>query len=121
LTGEQALTYVRARYGLEDPTNEARMRRQRQYLEILHAKSREMAAENESFIPNAALKLTNYLVSDCSGNRLEARLQRLAQYDLGDILDIEGESVKGQEYMEFYPDEDSVMQIVIECFYQEKD
>lgn len=121
LTGEQALTYVRARYGMEDPTNEARMRRQRQYLEILHAKSRQMAAENDSFIPNAALKLTNYLVSDCSGNRLEELLERLSQYDLDDILDIEGKSVKGQDFMEFYPDEDSLTQVVIECFYREKD
>lgn len=121
LTGEQALLYVRARYGMEDPTNEARMRRQRQYLEILHQKSRELAAGNDAFISRAALKLTNYLISDCSGNRLEELLERLAQYELDAILDIEGEDIKGEEFMEFYPDEDSLTQVVIECFYKEKD
>jgi LCP family protein required for cell wall assembly len=121
LTGEQALLYVRARYGMEDPTNEARMRRQRQYLELLHAKSRALAAEDDAFISRAALKLTNYLVSDCSGNRLESLLGNLAQYELDAMLDIEGESVRGEEFMEFYPDEDSLTQVVIECFYKEKD
>jgi hypothetical protein len=37
------------------------------------------------------------------------------------MLDIEGESVRGEEFMEFYPDEDSLTQVVIECFYKEKD
>lgn len=121
LTGEQALVYVRARYGMENPTNEARMRRQRQYLEILHEKSRQMAAEDDAFISRAALKLTSYLVSDCSGNRLEELLTRLSQYELNTILDIDGESIQGEEFMEFYPDEDSLTQVVIECFYKEKD
>ncbi len=121
LTGEQALCYVRSRYGLEDSTNQRRMERQKQYLEALHSKSRQLVAEDDSFIASTALKMTDYLVSDCSGNRLEALLNRLSEYDINTVLDISGNSVVGEEFMEFYPDEDSVMNIVVECFYELKD
>ena len=39
LQGEQALRYVRTRYGLEDSTNSTRMARQQQYINALYAKA----------------------------------------------------------------------------------
>jgi LCP family protein required for cell wall assembly len=120
LSGEQALTYIRSRYGMEDPTNQSRMKRQKQYLEAVYAKTREVMAEDESFLSHTALKMTEFLVSDCSGNRLESLLDRLSGYELDTILDISGENRVGEEFMEFYPDSDSVMAVVVECFYELK-
>ena len=34
---------------------------------------------------------------------------------------LDGESVKGEKYMEFYPTEDSIMKNVLELFYTKKD
>jgi len=118
LMGEQALIYVRARNGLEDATNRNRMNRQKQYLEALFDKSREKAKEDEEFISRAALKLTEYLVSDYSGNRLETLLEDLSEYSYEKTLTISGESVAGEEFMEFYPDETSKKEAVIDCFYK---
>ena len=61
--------------------------------------------------------MTDYIVSDCSGNKLETLLEKVSEYNLDTILSIDGKNVKGKEYMEFYPDMDSVKEIVVECFY----
>lgn len=118
LTGEQALLYVRSRQGLDDPTNQQRMKRQKQYLEGLYESSRRCVEQQEDFVSKAGLAMADYMVSDCSGNKLESLLTRFTEHELDDILNITGETVVGEEFMEFYPDEDSVMQTVIDCFYQ---
>lgn len=118
LTGEQALTYVRARKGLEDPSNNRRMARQKQYLEALYERSRQCSREQDGFIAKAALAMTKYLVSDENGNKLESLLSRYAERPLDTIYSLEGETIKGDEFMEFYPDPDHLMQTVIACFYE---
>lgn len=118
LTGEQAFTYVRARQGLEDPSNTRRMARQKQYLEALYERTSQCVQEKDSFVAQAALTMSDYLVSDCSGNKLEHIMSQYAQEPLDAILSINGTSVTGDVFMEFYPDEDDLMQTVIECFYQ---
>lgn len=121
LTGEQALRYVRSRYGMDDPTNINRMKRQKQYLEALYDRSVKLQQADESFIQRAALKITDYIVSDCSANRLESLLKNISEYEFDKILTIDGESVRGESYMEFYLDEASVEKIVVDCFYKVKD
>lgn len=97
------------------------MQRQRQYLDALIAQSRQKAAEEDSFISRAALKMTDYIVSDCSGNKLESLLQKVSVYDLDTILDLRGETIMGEEFLEFYPEENSVKEVVIDCFYERED
>ena len=62
--------------------------------------------------------MTDYLVSDCSGNKLESMISRFAEQPLDTILSPSGELIRGEEFMEFYPDPDELMQIVIDCFYE---
>lgn len=121
LSGEQALNYVRSRYGLDDPTNNSRMYRQRQYIKALYEKSYKLADAEEGFIQRAALKMADYIVSDCSINKLESLLEKLTTYELAEIINIQGETVEGKEFMEFYPDEAFVEKIVVDCFYKVKD
>lgn len=121
LSGTQALTYVRSRYGLEDPTNIDRMQRQKQYLEALYERARQCMAADEDFVSQAALTMTDYLVSDCSGNKLETMLSRFAENRLETIYSPEGRSVAGEQFMEFYPDAASLERIVIDCFYEKEE
>lgn len=118
LTGQQALAYVRARKGLEDPSNSHRMTRQKQYLEAVYERSRRCMQEQDNFVPKAALAITDYLVSDCSGEKLEALMTRYAEQPLNTIHSLPGELIEGEEFMEFYPDADELLQVVIECFYE---
>ena len=119
LTGEQALTYVRARGSLEDSTNVHRMERQRQYLHALHQKAKELEAVDESFLIDALFDVSVYLVSDCTVNQLSDLGNDLLEYSGGDIRTIEGEAVKGEEFMEFYADEDALRELMLELLYTE--
>ena len=117
LKGEQALNYVRTRYGLEDSTNNHRMERQRQYLEALYTKTVECIDKDERFIVDSASKLTTEMVSDLSANRLQSIAEKIVDYEFVGIRDIKGKTVMGETYFEFYPDADSIKETVVELFY----
>jgi LCP family protein required for cell wall assembly len=120
LTGDQALKYVRSRDGLDDPSNERRMVRQKQYLEALSSKTRQIISDDKSFVSKAGLEMSKFVVSDCSVNKLESYMNKLSEYDLISFLDIDGSTVVGEEFLEFYPNEASVKEVVINCFYTMK-
>lgn len=117
LTGEQALTYVRTRYGLEDSSNVRRMERQRQYLQALYGETKEHAETDKSFASTASSKLSKYMVSNCTVNQMQTIINKVVTYTTGDINKLEGESVKGEEYMEFHADEAAVKDLVVNLFY----
>lgn len=121
LTGEQALHYVRTRYGLEDSSNSTRMQRQQQYLEALYAKLRQHVDADGEFIVEATLKMADYIVSDRSVTRLQELMKKFAEYEFTGIRSMEGENIMGEKFVEFYPEEDSIEKIVIDLFYKPKD
>lgn len=121
LMGEHALNYVRTRYGLDDSTNNARMTRQRQYINELYAKTQQHLAEDSSFVEKSFLKLSSYIVSDCSANKLQSFMNKLSDYKFIEIYDIDGDVITGETFMEFYPDEESVKETTIKLFYTLKD
>lgn len=118
LMGEQALTYVRTRYGLEDPSNNTRMQRQQQYIKAFYEAVKTKADSDKNFVTTASLKITNYIVSDCSSNKLETYFEKMQNYKFNNILDFKGETKKGESFMEFYPDEEVLKQNVINLFYE---
>ena len=120
LTGEQAMTYIRSREGMETPTHANRLVRQKQYLNALFKKGQQCSKENEAFAAKAAAKVSEYMISDCNANKLESFLNKISTYTMNEVKDIEGEYKQGEEFMEYYPEEDSVLNIVINAFYEEK-
>ncbi len=118
LNGQQALTYIRTRYGLNDPSNSTRMVRQKQYIKALYEKAMLAIEKDNSFISSASLKLSKSFVSDCSANKLESYLKKVSEYSLKEILNLEGENKMGEEFIEFYPTEASLKETVINAFYE---
>ena len=119
LQGEQALLYVRSRGGLADSTNLHRMERQRQYLSALYSQLMEKMRENEDFLTSSLSKLTGYFKSDCTVNQLSDLGQLLSKCTLNPFLIIDGEAVKGEEFMEYYVDSDDLDQIIQKLFFKE--
>lgn len=115
LYGEQALVYVQARSSLENSTNLHRMERQKQYLSALLTKIRNINLENTT---DAILQISEYMVSDCTINQLSDLWERIGSYTCNDIQTLAGESVKGNEFMEYYVDETAVQKLVVELFYE---
>ncbi|MBE6761263.1 MAG: hypothetical protein E7551_03160 [Ruminococcaceae bacterium] len=120
LTNEQALKYVQSRKGLEEDDNLSRMERQKQFVNALYNKTLQAVKKDENFTVDASLKLAEYIVSDRSVTQLREFANKFTEYEFLGICDINGESKKGEEFMEFYADIDSVTELVVETFYKLK-
>ena len=64
--------------------------------------------------------MADYIISDRSVTQLQEIGKKLNEYEFCGFLGIEGESKKGKEFIEFYPDADSIDKLVIDLFYQVK-
>lgn len=117
LTGDMALAYVRTRYGLEDSSNLRRMERQRQYLTALAEAVSERASADDAFMMKALETISTYMISDCTANQLSQLYERWESYADDGIRTMEGSAVKGEEFMEFYPDEAALKLLAAELFY----
>lgn len=118
LVGDMALTYVRSRYGLDDNTNLGRMERQRQYLTALRDKLTDVLKSDDTFFMKMLNTISNYMVSDCTAHQLSHIYEQTENYADGGFLSIKGEAVKGNEFMEFYVDNEALKQQVIGLFYE---
>ena len=121
LTGQQALIYVRSREGLEQNTNAARMVRQKQYLTALREKTMEKLNGDSEFAAELTVEMSDYIVSDRSVTRLQELLNKFSLYEFTEMLELEGETKLGALFWEFYPDEDSIKDVVVKAFYQVSD
>ena len=119
LQAEQALAYVRQRSVLEDSSNEARMRRQEQYLEALFERVLELMGESDSFAIEALSGLSEHMRSNYDIGTLERTAERLTSYEHGGFYSLKGTYTVG-EHMEFYPDEDELTRLLIELFYEKE-
>jgi LCP family protein required for cell wall assembly len=120
LNGQQALRYVRTRYGLEDSTNSTRMTRQQQYLDALYDSINSRIRADESFIIELVDALDDYVVYDSSNQRMQQLMEQFNEYEYLGIRQLEGQTKLGEEFMEFYPDEASVRETVIQLCYTPK-
>ncbi len=120
LMGEQALNYVRTRYGLEDSTNSTRMDRQQQYVKALYNKFLQRLETDEEFMIDASAKRSDYIVSDRSVTQMQELIKKFKEYKFTGIRALDGESKIGEEFIEFYPKETAIKDIVSELFYEPK-
>ena len=120
LMGEQALRYVRTRYGLEDSTNSTRMARQQQYLNALYDKIESLLEVDDAFLLKLVETMDDYVVYDSSDQRMIQLAEKFKDYEFMGTREIDGESKVVDEFMEFYPDEDSIFNLVIDLFYSPK-
>lgn len=112
LNGEQAEKFVRSRMALDDDTNIARMRRQRDYMDSFQKCAKEALNTDSEFVVKMLEKLGDYLQSDMTGQQLSDLITRLDNSEISPIRYPEGKLVMGAEHYEFYVDEDSLWEIV---------
>ena len=116
LMGNQALTYARARMALGDTDNEARLYRQRTYLEGL-IKSATEAFHQDSSLPikfyNAA---EQYMCTDMDASYMSEIADKFDRYEYLGMLSPAGEDVEGELFNEFYVDQDDLWNIVKTAF-----
>ena len=116
LDGGQAEKFVRARMGLENDTNLARMKRQRQYLASFQKRAREAFNSDSEFMVKLLEKLSEFLQSDLTAQQLSDLLTRLDTCEISPIRCAEGELKTGERYYEFYPEEGSLWAMVKQAY-----
>lgn len=120
LMGEQAEVFVRSRKQMAEPTNVARMKRQKVYMEKWLDQAKLAISERaQDLLSDGIRKISNDLESDMSIYQLADVIECAESYELGEIVIPEGKAEKAGEYMAFYVDEDALMKTVVELFYEE--
>ena len=119
LMGDIAMIYVRGRKGTGDQTNISRMERQKQYMNAFVKKLKYSYARNSNLVVSMYSSISPYMISDCSSNTFVELSEFLSDFELEDIIIPEGESVDGEEFVEFYVDDEDLKNIVIDLMYDE--
>lgn len=118
LKGDQALLYVRTRRDVGDQTNIGRMERQREYMHAMYQQVASTALQDENFVKNLVLKLSDSFMTDFTISQMEKLSQTMVNCSMSPFLTIAGEARVGERYMEFYPDPASVQSAVDQLFYE---
>lgn len=118
LTGEQAEKFVRARKGLVDDTNIARMARQRIYLESFRKQAQAAFNSESEFAMKLVEKMGEHLQSDLTAQQLADFVESLDKATISPIRTPDGELIIGAQYYEFFVDEASLWEIVRQAYCQ---
>ncbi len=120
LHGDQAEIYVRSRRNVGVGTNEARMVRQEQYVAKLFAQLDTQMRSDQSFSGTMFDTLSPYLTTSIGRGRLINVVWLAKDYARQEPLSISGEHRAGSDgFMQFYADEASLYETVLDLFYEE--
>ena len=120
LMGEQAIDFVRSRYGVGNQLNISRMERQKAYIHGFMDSLGKALEGGTGFALDTYEAVSPYIVTDCSWNVINGLMERYAEYDIAEIVSPEGENVRGEQYYEFYVDEDALDDLILRLFYAPK-
>lgn len=121
LMGESAYWYVKYRDIDQFASVDMRTKRQAQYLNGFIEAAKQSVKEN----PYAVFQLYEELMPQMDTNISAIEAVYLAsvlpQYHFGDnsFYNVPGETVMGEKYEEFYPDEDALLTLILDIFYKE--
>ena len=118
LSGMQAEYYLRYRYDIGDGSNASRLLRQRNYMESAKQALMERLEESSASISALFDAIAPYTVTDMNQGRLMNLANLAGRYSVLPIIEIEGENIVGDSGLyEFYPDEDALMRVILDTFY----
>lgn len=121
LQGMEAYYYVRWRDREKFESARMRLARQKQYLEAFVDKAKAETKKNITLPIVLYRDLSQYMVTDISVDEAAYLAGEMISYkmDPQGIYTLEGETIRGEEYEEFYPDEEALQRLMINVFYRE--
>lgn len=121
LMGDQARSFVQSRLKVGDQLNLSRVERQKQYMNGFTASFKKtMETSDINFVLDTYNVVAPYLLSDLPVSTLTGMVERYIDYPLTGVLSLEGENRLGEEFYEFYADEDKLEDLRLELFYAPK-
>lgn len=121
LNGNEAYRYVRWRDVNELGSADERLARQKQYLIAWVSQAKAAVKEDAGIISQIYNNLTPYMVTNVTFDEIAYLAPEVTGYslDMNGIRSIEGETVMGDEFEEYYIDEDKLYELIIDVFYKE--
>ncbi|MCR4650856.1 MAG: LCP family protein [Lachnospiraceae bacterium] len=123
LNGDQAYLYVRDRESDEFASADVRLSRQKQYLTAFLTKAKTAASKDISLVGELYNDITPYMTTNVTFDEVMYIAPEIVNYsfDSSSFYMIKGETVMGEKFEEFYPDEDELYDLIIDVFYKEVD
>ncbi len=123
LKGKLAINYIQRR-GNDLQANDRRMQRQKQFLSALINKTGNAVMNDFTKLGTFYSELSPYFSTSVSLAQVTYLAQECLTMNFGDSLNyqsIEGTLQQGEKWVEFIPNEDAVLQTVIDTFYMPKE
>ena len=123
LYGKSAYDYVHYRDITVYESARMRLARQKQFLSLYIAKLKEKVKEDITLPLQVYQMIDKYMVTNVSADQAAYLATQMVDYsfDGEKIYTLEGTTVVGEEYEEFYPDKDALKDLMIQIFYREVD
>ena len=121
LMGKSAFWYVQCRDTGVFGSAAGRLERQKQYLTAYVSKAKSEFKKNPALPVTLFGTLKDYMTTDLNAEKVTYLATMAAGFDFSgvDIRKIPGETVMGDEYEEFYVDEDGMYELILDVFYEE--
>ena len=120
LTGHQAYWYVRGRNENVFNSSSLRLERQKQFLSTFIAQAKNQAITNPSIAVDLYNTISKYMVTDIDITKFTYLASEALGYnfDISHLYTMQGETLMGDKYEEFYVDDDALYQLIIDVFYE---
>jgi LCP family protein required for cell wall assembly len=120
LSGMQAYWYVRLRDENAFDSNTNRQERQKQYLTTFAAKAKQQALGDIRVAINLYRTISEYMVTDIDLTKFTYLATEVLGYsfDAEHLYTLQGETVMGEKFEEFYVDYDALYQLIVDLFYE---
>lgn len=120
LMGEAAFWYVKARDVNVFGSADMRLARQKQYLNAYVQAAKSAAKKDITVALDLYQAVVPQMVTDISADEVAYLAPILVDYsfDENSFYMMQGETVMGDEFEEFYPDEDALYEMILNIFYE---
>jgi LCP family protein required for cell wall assembly len=120
LEGDTAFKYVKCRDTNIFGSSDRRLERQRQYLNAFIKAARNASSENNNAAIQIFTEISDAMVTNISADEVSYLAPDMINYsfDPTDFMMIEGQTTRGEDFEEFYVNEDDLYKKIIEVFYE---
>ena len=120
LDGLEAYRYLRYRDTSVFDSATSRLQRQKQYISAFAKKGKEQILADFDVALNLYQTILKYMVTDVDQNELTYLATEFTgyQFDYGNIYSLQGETMMGSRFQEFYVDDEALQDMIIELFYE---
>lgn len=121
LKGKDAYWYTKWRDTTIFESARGRLARQKQYLGAFAQKFKEATKADITVPVKLYQELSKYMVTDITVDEIAYLTMQLMDYSFSgdDVYTMEGETIRGEQFEEFYPDKAALKDLMIQLFYEE--